>query len=353
MCGVLYAIGGEALYTLHADAQNASLASTVPLQGACAGLTFSANGTYGVTQCGASLQVISFGAGPPRLLSSGLTSSEAILSWTQADMTVFAVVNTQQTAVLMMWTLEAHHMREVGTIEVHHSLSPDAVVCLSVSGGTLYASIGSTLVVVNVSTIPEYVSSQTFPHSFTSLHASGHQLLATTDTGSLITLQTNTTDKPPTLRESGHIAASGQLIVQDGVYILGPDSISVVGITDGVPSVIYKLETASPTVGLIEDRGVLYVATTAGALLQFKDRAERVTKCNTVGGDDGGGGGGGDSGPAPLMIMGGVFVALCLLTGAIFMLLWYNSKRLAQHQKADALISDTDSREGNTEMVMK
>ena len=64
----------------------------------------------------------------------------------------------------------------------------------------------------------------------------------------------------------------------------------------------------------------------------------------------GGGGGGSGSSPAPLIVMAAVSVAL-LLTGALFMLLGYNVKRSAEYQKADALLSDTDSREGNTEMM--
>ena len=64
----------------------------------------------------------------------------------------------------------------------------------------------------------------------------------------------------------------------------------------------------------------------------------------------GGGGGGSGSSRVPLIVMSAVSVAL-LLTGALFMLLGYNIKRSAEYQKADALISDTDSREGNTEMM--
>ena len=356
VCGTLYAIGGQSLYTVRVDTQNASLGGSVLLQGECTGLTLTADSAYGVTRCGTSLQVIGF-VGGAVLLPSGLSGAvgEDLLAWAQSDTTVFTVVQSaRQEATVHRWLLHPSRPMEAAGYLQGIPYWEDAPTALTVAHGVLYLTIGTTLTLVNAtSTPPQRITTQTLPEVFSSLQYTDEHMVGITSS-SVVILQVNASG---TLEETGRVDFSAQkLVVQRNIYAIGAASIAVVAIDAGIPSVAYMLETAAPTVGVVEDRGFIYVATAAGALLQFRDRAGDRSTCKAAGG--GGGGGGSGDGPTPLMVMATVFVVLCLLTGVLFLLISYYGKVLQKQepgsaQKADALIGDTESCEGHTEMVMK
>ena len=366
-CGALYAVG-ETLNVVSVAGDTPDLWSNTHLtleHAPCLGLAFFGSTQYAVTLCGTTLQGISTAA--PASLGWQFPQV-GLRAWLVADtvesMALYTISATNDTLALHKWMWAGSKMETLGSILLN--AAPDASVVAAIGGHVVYLGIGNTLRVFDVSYLPRR-HEPVLPLRSTLTHLVVHNglLVGMTTDSSLVVLNV-TIAEYVSVQEVGSFRISrGTLVVgAERVYVMHDTSVSVFTIESGGALVLSsQLETRVPTVGVVEQRGYLYVAAASGRILVFRDSISvpPVTACG------GGGGGGGraddskEAGERALVVMAIAFIVLCVSTGVILLLTYYPAAHNRLYCKwtgtiqKELLHSDLGSNSGgeNTEMLMR